>query len=194
MKIQYLTFAILWFIAACSEKPATAEAMNLQGFEITSLPGSDMQQASLKDAKGKLLESGTILNGKKHGEWVVYQKEKDLPLKVANYVDGVLNGPYFEFAPYGQVSLVSNYRNNLLHGHFVKYKSIRKEEEGYYLEGQLDGIFKKYFDGQDKVQQEIAFKQGKQHGEHLFYNEKGEVSMRYTYENGEKLSGGIVQK
>ncbi len=192
MKFTYLFLPILFFFFACNDKQPSGEVFNLEGFAISDIPGTDMQQAISKDAKGLVLEQGTLRKGKKHGTWVVYRKERDVPQTIANYVDGVLNGPYFEFAPYGQVALSCSYLNNKLHGHYIKYKSVRKLEEGDYLDGQLDGIYKKYYDGTEKVQQEISFKMGKQDGEHLFYNDKGEVTMRYTYKNGEKVGGGVV--
>jgi antitoxin component YwqK of YwqJK toxin-antitoxin module len=194
MKFSYLLLSLFLFLAACGEKPDKGEAMSLEGYELSDIPGTDMQQALFKDAKGVIMEQGTLRNSKKHGTWVIFRKERDVPQSIGNYVDGVLNGPYFEFAPYGQLSLACSYANNKLHGHYAKYKGVRKAEEGNYVDGQLDGIYKKFYDGSEKVQQEISFKLGKQDGEHLFYNDKSEVTMRYTYKDGEKVSGGVVAK
>ena len=192
MKGFSLLLFILIILVSCTDKPVQGESMSLTGYELTELPGTDMQQAVFKDAKGRVMEQGTIRNKKKHGTWVVFHKERDVPKSIASYVDGVLYGAYFEYSPYGQLSLVSNYSNNKLHGHYAKYKSVRKAEEGNYVEGQVDGLLKKYYDGSEKVQQEISFKMGKQDGEHLFYNDNGEVTMRYTYKDGAKLDGEVI--
>ncbi len=192
MRFPFLLLPLFLFFTACGDKPTQGESMSLVGHDLVAIPGSDIQQAYFKDAKGRILEQGTVRNGKKHGTWVVYHNDHDFLKSIASYVDGVLNGPYFEFGSYGQNSLSSNYLNGQLHGQYIKYKSIRKAEEGNYTNGQLDGIYKKYYDGTEIVQQEISYKNGKQDGEHLFYDQKGVVSMRYSYKDGEKVSGGVV--
>lgn len=191
--MKYLLLVSIFFVlASCGEKAAAPAAFNLEAFELTDIPGSDLKRAVFKNEKGKILENGTIRNGKRHGAWVVYQKDRDMPKSVASYVDGVLNGPYLEFTPYGYTELSCNYSNDLLEGYFVKFKNNRKMEEGYYLKGKLDGIYKKYYDGQEVIQQELTYKQDVLEGDNIYYNDKGEVTMRYTYKNGEKVSGGIV--
>ena len=39
-----------------------------------------------------------------------------------------------------------------------------------------------------------SFKNGKQHGKLQFFDEAGNVTLEYMYDNGEKISGGIVEQ
>jgi antitoxin component YwqK of YwqJK toxin-antitoxin module len=192
MKFTYLFLAFSLLFASCADKPAKGDSIDLVGYVLTVIPGSDIQQAFRNDQKGRLLEKGNVKNGKKHGVWVVFHKEHDFPHTIASYVEGVLNGTYFEFGPYGEIELSSNYLNGKLHGPYIKYKGFHKSEEGHYSNGQLDGLYKKYYDRIEIVQQEVSYKNGKKDGEHLFYDQQGVISMRYAYKDGEKVSGGVV--
>jgi antitoxin component YwqK of YwqJK toxin-antitoxin module len=86
-----------------------------------------------------------------------------------------------------------SYSNNALDGQFVRYASSRKIETGYYRDGQLDGVYKKFHEKKDAVQQEVGYKNGQMHGMVKYFNEAGDVLMEYEYKNGEKIRGGIVE-
>lgn len=193
MRYLLLVFVLVNLLTSCKQEPAAPQNLDLQDFKIQDIPGSDMKRATLMDVKGKIKEEGTILNGRKHGMWVIYHKDRDMPASVGNYVNGVANGPLFEFGQYGHLEHMCGYTNNVLNGRFAKLKNIRKTEEGTYENGVLEGNFKKYYEGRDAaVQQELTYKQNKLDGDVIYYNEKGEVTMKYVYKNGEKISGGIV--
>ena len=192
MRNLLLLFIFLAIFSACGKETAMPDAFNLDGFELSAIPGSEMQRAIKLNEKGKILEEGTVLNGKKNGTWVIYQKERDVPRSIGNYVNGVLNGPYFEYAQFGHLELICNYTNNVLDGRFSRLRNFRKTEEGAYLDGKLEGNFKKYYEGKEVLQQELNYKQDKLDGDNIYFNEKGDITMKYTYKNGEKVSGGIV--
>lgn len=180
-------------LSACSQKAASPQGLDLEGFKIQDIPGSDMKRATLTDVKGKLLEEGTILNGHKHGMWVIYHKDRDVPASITNYVNGVPNGPQFEFGQYGHIEKMCSYTNDVLDGRFAKLKNIRKIEEGHYEMGILEGNYKKFYENKDGVQQELNYKNNKLDGDIIYYNEQGEVTMKYLYKDGEKVSGGMVE-
>ncbi len=192
MRNFFLLLLLVGFLTACEQKPATPQDLDLEDFIIVDIPGSDMKRATLTDVKGKILEEGTILNGRKHGMWVIYHKDRDVPASIGSYVGGIPNGPLFEYGQYGHMEHMCSYTNNVLNGRFAKLKNIRKTEEGTYVNGLLDGNFKKYYEGRDVVQQELNYKQNKLDGEIIYYSDKGEATMKYTYKDGEKVSGGIV--
>ncbi|MCB0620362.1 MAG: hypothetical protein KDC43_16870, partial [Saprospiraceae bacterium] len=58
--------------------------------------------------------------------------------------------------------------------------------------GLLHGTFTKYHENSDVVQQQVEFKDGKEHGKFRFFNEQGELTVEYDYENGKKVGGGMV--
>lgn len=192
MRILILLTVFAGLLASCQQQPASPQALDLEGFKIQDIPGSDMKRATLMDVKGKILEEGTIQNGHKHGMWVIYHKDRDVPASITNYVNGVPNGPQFEYGQYGHMEKMCNYTNNILDGRFAKLKNIRKVEEGTYVNGILEGNYKKFYDSRDGVQQELNYKHNKLDGDIIYYNEKGEVTMKYLYKDGEKVSGGIV--
>ncbi|MBI1227916.1 MAG: hypothetical protein GC192_21980 [Bacteroidetes bacterium] len=192
MRNYILLTVLVGFLAACQQKPATPQDLDLQDFVIKDIPGSDMKRATLTDVKGKIVEEGTILNGHKHGMWVIYHKDRDVPASITNYVNGVPNGPQFVYGPYGHMEQMNSYTNNILDGRFAKLKNIRKIEEGTYVNGILEGNYKKYYEGMDVVQQEMNYKHNKLDGENIYYNNKGEIIMKYEYKDGEKISGGMV--
>ena len=192
MRNLLLLIVLVNLMTACQQKPADAQAIDLQDFVVQDIPGSDMKRATLMDVKGKIKEEGTILNGRKHGLWTIYHKDRDIPASIGSYVNGVPNGPLYEFAPYGQLEQMRGFTNNVPDGRFAKLKSINKIEEGTYMNGILEGNFKKYYDGTEIVQQEMNYKQNKLDGDIVYYNDKGEVTMKYVYKDGEKVSGGIV--
>lgn len=193
MRNLFVFFALSILIFGCQQKPATPQNLDLEGFTIQDIPGSDMKRATMKDVKGKLVEEGTIRNGRKNGMWVTYHKERDVPVTIGNYVDGVPNGPMFKFTEYGYLEEMSGFLNNRLDGRFAKIKNVRKSEEGNYVNGLLDGNYKKYYDGTDKVQQEMNYKNNKLDGDMIYYSEQGIATMKYIYKNGEKVSGGMVE-
>ena len=44
------------------------------------------------------------------------------------------------------------------------------------------------------MQKEIGFKNDVQHGIYKYYDKDGIVIMEYEYDNGKKVSGGIVEE
>ena len=95
----------------------------------------------------------------------------------------------------GQIELESGYKNGNLDGPYTMYKSgSRKIEERNYLNGKLHGLFRKYNERKNTVMQEINYKNGLQHGSLKYFDEEGNITMEYEYEDGEKISGGIVEK
>ncbi len=193
-----MTLAVLLVFAfySCTNDSShltQSNSVDLSKFEKVDIPGTNYQRVIRKNNEGKVLEEGLIENGKRNGTWVIYHTDRDVPRVVANFVNDLYNGPYFEFNRQGQVDLQCAYVNNVLHGYYARYRIGRKTEEGSYNMGKLDGVYKKYYDNRSIVQQENSYKNGQLHGKTRFYNEKGEVIVEYDYENGKKISGGIVE-
>ena len=196
-KIAFL-FGALLAMYACgnsgSTSPIAVPPLDLSAFQVRDIPGSSLQKAERFNENGRVMEEGILHNGKRNGAWIVYNETKDIPAKVFSFVDDVYHGPYLEYNKFGQLEMMCSYSNNVLDGQFVRYSSSRKIETGYYKSGQLDGVYRKYFDKKDAMQQEITYKDGKMHGKMRYFNEAGDVVMEYEYNNGEKVSGGIVEK
>lgn len=189
---------LLIFIAsfsACDNNSSTdsnVQPIDLVGFEVQELPGG-FQRVTKNDVNGKTLEEGVMKNGMRNGTWVIYQEKKPMPTKIANFIDDKYSGVFMEFSNTGQLELICHYKENLLHGKFTRIKNTRLLEEGSYVDGEIDGVFRKYYPNKSTMQQETNYKLGKLHGSSKYFNEEGQVIMEYEYKDGEKVSGGAVE-
>jgi antitoxin component YwqK of YwqJK toxin-antitoxin module len=197
MKQFIFLFGFAMFLNACggggNSAPAVGASIDLSGFEIQDIPGTNFQKVVKRTSDGTLLEEGVIMDGKRNGMWVTYHTDNEIPKTIVNYVNDVSSGSYYSFNNRGQLEEMRGYLNNELDGKWGKYKFGRTTEEANYKNGKFDGVYKSYFANSDKVQKEFNYKNGELHGNYKFYNEDGQVTLEYEYDNGEKVSGGIVE-
>jgi antitoxin component YwqK of YwqJK toxin-antitoxin module len=194
-----LTFSIAAFLiillGECKPpvpKPVAGEG-DLTGFELVNIPESTTQYASRKDGNGQMVIEGYAINNKRSGEWLEYSAEGKIIL-IDNYVDGLREGVSLKLSSRGQIDLMSRYHQGVLDGNWVSFKFGNVTEERKYVSGKLDGIVKIYDDRSWELKQEIQYNNGLQHGYYRYYDDKGNITLEYTYKNGEKVSGGIVEK
>jgi antitoxin component YwqK of YwqJK toxin-antitoxin module len=199
MMKSIFTFSLLSFLLFACQKESggsadsTAAVVPLSGQYIyEDVPASDAQIGFLKDATGKVLETGGVRNGKKNGSWTYYSGESEFPVKLITYVDDVYNGIYLEFNGRGQAELMATYRVNKLHGPWGKYRFGRPEITANYVDGELDGVLREYDYKNGKLKKEVSYKAGVLDGLVRDYDEEGNIMVEYMYRNGEKVSGGIV--
>ncbi len=180
--------------AAPAEAPVATVAVDGQEYEITPIPGSDMQRATKRDPLGDIIEYGFVHNGLKQGTWTTYNQDSKAPEKIMSYIDGALNGPYIEMDPQGRFALLANYKANVLHGHYGKYRIGRPELTANYVDGQLDGVMAEYDYRNNKIKQEVSYKMGLKDGYLRYYNEEGKITLEYLYKDDERVSGGITEQ
>ncbi len=188
-------FSCLMLIA-CNQQPKAKENFSAEGYEITEL-GNGLQEAVKKDpASGQPLEEGLLLHGKKEGTWVTYHPNNDklIPKSIQSYINGQPSGILIEYGNRGQLEKIAHYLNGQLHGRYATYDYGRLKEVRHYKHGQLDGLFSKYYPKTDKLQSTAEFKDGKQHGMYRYYDEEGNVTLEYEYQNGKKVRGGMKKK
>ena len=171
---------------------ANAASEDFSGYELSTIPGSTAKRAIKKDTNGKILEQGVIENGQRNGQWITFNTENNLPKTITNFKDGKYTGLLIEYNNRGQIEKMTSYLDNVLDGHYGQYKFGRTIEEGTYVNGQLEGVYRTYFNNKDVIQQEMHYKNGKLDGNAKWFNEEGAVVMEYEYKNGEKVSGGVV--
>jgi antitoxin component YwqK of YwqJK toxin-antitoxin module len=194
--MKYLIFMFFCFsITACSNKGANnaAGSIDLTGFEEENVPGANAIKVIKKDQAGKTLEEGFISNGQRTGTWIVYHPDNDRIKSITNYINGDINGYHLEFTNRGQIEFKGAYQENEYNGKVSKYKFGRVLEEFQYNEGELDGQFS-IFSDRGKIQRKGSYKKGKQDGLLQYFDDEGNVTLQYEYKNGEKISGGIVEK
>lgn len=193
-----ITLILLFSFFACQDAAGPVvevekATVDEKEFEVTPIAGSAALRAERKDPMGKIIEAGFILNGLKHGTWTVYNPESVAPEKITSYIDGALNGPYIEMDQQGRISVLSNYKANVLHGSYGTYKIGRPVTTATYIDGKLDGFMVEYDYRTNKIKQEASYKMGVQDGPLRFYNEEGKITLEYLYKDGERVSGGIVE-
>ena len=184
---------LLWsvFLIGCSNS-AQPDFKKWAAYELTPLEKKGWYVAERYDEKGKLLEKGYLFEGKKMGAWTEYHEKLLFPLKISHFIDDNFYGPYTEFNLQGQVSLLANYKDNLLDGPWTSFRISRPTVEAFYKEGKLEGVYKEYDYKNGKLQKEIYYLNGLEDGPYRFYNPKGKIIMEYLYKKGERISGGIV--
>lgn len=176
-----------------SNAPSTGAG--LEGdYQYEDIPGSSVTVASRYSPEGALLEQGNVRNGMKNGTWTYYGAEAEFPVKVISFVDDQYNGSYMEFNDRGQAELLATYKNNKLHGPWGKFRFGRPEMTANYKDGELDGVMREYDFRNGKLKKEASYKAGQLDGLVRDYDEEGQIMVEYMYRNGEKISGGVVER
>lgn len=171
---------------------ATGPTYDLKGYESESI-GGGAQLVTYQDQAGNYVVKGQVLNGVRNGTWTTFHEGTNKIKYITTYVNGQKNGIEILMNDRGQIEARTEYKNNELHGLSAKYQLGRPTEETTYGDGIFDGPYVIYDKGA-KVQRKGSFKKGKQHGTLQYFNEQGEVTLQYEYKNGEKVSGGIIEK
>lgn len=191
MSIRYviiiLTLNVLWACGGTSTGPT----YDLKGFQTESI-GGGATSARYTDQANYPLSSGHVINDVRNGAWTTYHPESAKPKTITNYINGVKNGDEIQLNDRGYITNIVGYKNDVLHGLSGTYKNGRTVNETTYADGQMNGPFRIYDENNGKIQRSGTMKNGKQHGELLYYKPDGSISLRYQYDNGEKVSGGIV--
>ena len=172
---------------AVQNTPSEAQTLDSDAqFSMVPIPASSYQFAQKKGSNAELIEEGvTDEKGMKNGIWVTYQGRSAYPAKIVSYVNGLYNGPYFEFDAYGRMTVRADYMNNKLNGLLVKFNNGTLAQESAYINGVLDGVYKE-FNQKGAVEKEIHYKDGKLDGPFRYYDENGKVTLEYQYKNGKQ--------
>ena len=77
----------------------------------------------------------------------------------------------------------SSHYNGELHGDYVKYNRSKVKEEKHYEYGVLQGVVTVYYDNGKPVEMSY-FKNGKIDGKSTWYDQEGNITIEYEYEDG----------
>lgn len=192
MKYLY-SFVFLVIISACGGNSSHADTSTpMVGLSEEAIAGTNATLATSIGEEGNMTESGILSDGKKDGTWVTYFSDGQIKT-ISSYVNGNLNGLHIELNNRGQIESMANYKNNEYHGKVAKFKFGKPLQEMSYKDGQLHGPFAEYTD-RAKIQKKGFFKNGKQDGKLQFFDDEENLIMEYEYRDGNKISGGIVEK
>lgn len=187
--IVWVIFALI--MVSCKEQ--TPKVTSSDGYELTPIGTSGLQKAVKKHDAGRIIEEGYFMHGLKFGQWVNYTEREGRVASVTSYIDGKRDGLYLKFDARENLNIRVGFKNDQYDGLYseVQYGTVLKEAN--YKEGKLHGIYKEYY-GNGKLLKEIEFKEDKQDGFYKYYDEQGNLSIEYLYKNGEKVSGGMLNK
>ena len=112
---------------------------------------------------------GNYRMNKKNGEWYYLNDQKEKVLSV-NYKNDVLQGQYLRMLHNCEdTMLYCNYKDGLLHGKYISNTGSgmvngvplygKNRWELNYFEGKMDGLQKRYYDGE--LMEQIVFKNGR---------------------------------
>jgi len=187
-----LIFAASFFACQSGNDQTVPGSFDLTGFETEKLKGTDVIYAVRKDVNGQKLEEGYLMNGLKEGQWITYDEARGTMKSIQSYMGGQLTGYSFNVSIRGDLEEQIGYQNNQLNGSHFKLRAGKPYFEASYKDGVLHGMQREYYD-RGQLRQETEFKDGEQHGIYKYYAEDGTVLLSYTYKNGKKVEGGIVE-
>ncbi len=152
---------------------------NLQMFE------GKLQNVSHVFEDRKLQAVGRIENGKKLGNWEVYNQKGKLTGKGQFDKEGKRVGKWTWFDDQGNVSNTEEYKNGKVDGQYVSfYKNGNVEVDCMYKNGELDGLYKQYSKNGALLEKKV-FSKDKLDGLYESYYRIGEVAKEYevSYKN-----------
>lgn len=183
-------FIFLLAMYSCKE-PTTKSKGDLKGFTITALDGN-ISKAALITSSGVLKEDGLLCQGEKSGSWATYQNDGKIHAQTS-YINGKKNGSYLEFSERGTIEFVAHYLNDQLHGTSSWYHTGILMKQITYDRGKLNGKFREYFIS-GRLQKEANYKNGNLDGNLTYYDEQANIVLQYSYSNGQRTGGGIVDE
>tara|TARA_R110002050_G_scaffold299486_2_gene465308 strand:- start:4673 stop:7936 length:3264 start_codon:yes stop_codon:yes gene_type:complete len=134
---------------------------------------------------GTLMIDGVLNENYRIGEWKEYDSYGNLERKLSYSDDGKLENEAPEyFTESGEISGLYNYRNDTLHGPYIRYYSNGEiAEMGTYYKGSLNGIVNSYYpDGAKKSIQ--YYLNGSRNGEQNYYNSDGSLDRKEKSDKG----------
>jgi antitoxin component YwqK of YwqJK toxin-antitoxin module len=187
MRKFLLAISYIILVSGCGKSPSSTSNSVEQAKRqpvATEVSNELPMFTETKDTSGKVLLSGYLLNGRKESSWADYYDTGVLK-SLTTYYHDKREGISMEFTNNGSVLRRCNYHNDLREGEYKEYNYGNVREERRYLNGKIEGIVKIYYDNTLKVMEEGSYKNGLRDGVSKWYDQNGNVSIEYIYENGE---------
>lgn len=182
----YILILGLVLLGACGEnKDEYGDYSDLpEGAVIDSYEhDEDLKRVSVYSGS-YVIEQGDYYKGRRHGTWIVYQPNTSNISSMTTFVNGKKNGVHLKMTSNGaSIEEKIYFKNDLPHGKYLKYAFTRIEEERSYVNGQLDGMVVKYYPNGNRME-ESPFVNGLRHGIARWYDQEGNLTIEYAYENG----------
>ncbi len=131
--------------------------------------------------KGTVKRTDNFKNNKLNGLSVNWDENLGYRFSEETYLDDVLNGPYKEFHPNGEIKVEGNYKNGQFEGKWLYF-----DERGVPV-GEADfkngsGVLKGYYP-EGKPLREVNYVNSKKNGKETHWNENGTVDKIIYYKD-----------
>lgn len=129
----------------------------------------------------KVEQTGSYNNGRPDGLWKWYY-EKGTLLREEEYFQGQRDGTYTEYSATDEIIAQGQYSDGEKNGEW-KFKSGDYSEEGKYIIGLKDGIWKSFYSN-GNLRFKGNFQQGNPDGKQSFYYENGKIKEEQYFKMG----------
>jgi antitoxin component YwqK of YwqJK toxin-antitoxin module len=129
----------------------------------------------------KVEQTGYFNNGRPDGAWKWYYENGSL-LREEEYFQGKRDGACTEYSVTGEIIAQGQYSDGEKNGEW-KYKAENFNEDGKYLTGLKDGLWKSYYTN-GKLMFKGNFIQGNPDGPQSFYYEDGRIKEEQNFQMG----------
>lgn len=126
-------------------------------------------------------QTGSYNNGRPDGLWKWYYENGAL-LREEEYFQGQRDGSYTEYSVSGEIIAQGTFTDGEANGEW-KYKSGDNTEEGKYIVGLRDGVWKSYYPN-GKLRFKANYVQGNPDGLQTFYYDNGKIKEEQYYSMG----------
>lgn len=186
-QLVFVLVFILFFACTSNNEQATVVSEDMPAGAVQEPFDDDpnVVKVTVNDAQGKLSAYGIYVNGLREGSWTEFHPTGHVK-SITGYVKGLKEGQSVELDNRGQLLEQFTYHNGKLDGPYTKYNRTRIKETKTYQNGVLEGEVKIFYDN-SKVMEESYYKNGKRDGVARWYDQDGNLSIEYTYKDGEWL-------
>jgi len=184
-KLKLIGFVLLGaLVLSCSDSPSSGKGNYPVGAIVTPYEDIPNRERVVLRAGLKVIAEGDYYQGQQDGIWAEYDSESGHLRSITNYFRGKKQGPAMTFDDRTTyLSTKAFYNQDVLEGQYLRFDGLKKAEEKNYKLGKLNGMVRKYYrNGQ--VLEEAPYIDGLIHGVAKWYDEEGNLTIQYEYEDG----------
>lgn len=151
---------------------------------INKFDANGMKTGYWIERQGELTQKGVYTTNRKSGNWITYYSNS-LIFKVEYFTEGVKDGISLQFDRKGKLTLMENYRNNLLNGPTIYYGQYTESpmSETNFANGKKNGQVRQYYDNA-KLQEDSHYINDQKNGYSRWFNKNGRMIAEYHYKDG----------
>ncbi len=133
---------------------------------------------------GRKMAAGNYLNEKKDSTWQFFSESNGSLVSEEQYVNGMITGFSKVYYPEGGLSEQCEYKDGVRDGRWEQYYLDGKIKlRAAYRAGEKQGPFTTFYDS-GLLMMTGQYIAGHQDGVWIYYNEKGGITKKETYQNG----------